>query len=120
MANKILRLGKSLRDRAGGLKPRAAVRLGLSALIPFAVMGCTDSEGRATMLSNAEVTLTYQGHGVAILRDSRTTCEYITFRGGIINRADPHGRVTPNCPETGGKYGTIFPGDKTAGGSDGE
>jgi hypothetical protein len=33
-------LGKSLRDRAGGLAPRAAWRLGLSALIPFAVMAC--------------------------------------------------------------------------------
>ena len=39
-------IGASLRDRAGGLKPRAALwRLGLSALIPCAVAlgGCSRS-----------------------------------------------------------------------------
>ena len=44
-------MGKSLRDRAGGLKPRAAVRLGLSALIPFAALGCAQNNSDFRELS---------------------------------------------------------------------
>ena len=43
MARREKHLGASLRDRAGGLKPQAAVRLGLSALIPCALAACSNS-----------------------------------------------------------------------------
>lgn len=100
-------LGKSLRDRAGGLEPRAAVRLGLSALIPFALLACN-----ATKPDDGEFSYRGQGLDLWLVTDNRTGCEYLySVRGGFINRADPHGRVTPNCPEKGGKYGTILPGD---------
>lgn len=105
--------GELLRNRAGGLKPRAAMRLGLSALIPFAVMACAP-DGHA---ESAEFSIRHEAGGLYVITDKRTTCEYLVMRTYVmIPRNDPHGRVTPNCPETGGKYGTVLPGDTVVGG----
>jgi hypothetical protein len=83
-----------------------------AALVALAAMALTACGPRPPMEEDAQFTLTHIGQDIYVLYDWRTQCEYIySRRGGFINRADPHGRVTPNCPETGGKYGTVLPED---------
>lgn len=39
---------------------------------------------------------------ILLIRDNRTTCEYLLADGGITLRSDGYGNVTPNCPGSRG------------------
>jgi hypothetical protein len=84
-------MSKSLRDRAGGLKPRAVFhRLGLSALIPFAVTAC-DPQAEPGV----------RDPRLVISTDHETGCRYISGDaiGGLAITPRLRADGKPDCPD---------------------
>jgi hypothetical protein len=102
-------MGDVLRTRDTHASHRANLRcLGLSVGIAIAALSLTACDGPKR--ADSEFTLHYETEGVWLIRDRRTTCEYIANgrNGGIVLRSDAYGNVTPNCAGSHG-YAKDFP-----------
>lgn len=99
-------VGDAVPARATRATHRTRLRgFGLSAGIAIALAGC-----EKPLPQTNEFAIVGQVSGdIWLVRDNRTTCEYLwTIGGGLELRSDGYGNVTPNCAGSHG-YVRDFP-----------